>query len=240
MHLFGSHLIKKYYSDFREPKDIDWVTNDKSKMKQSSIGSEEYYYIPFSPDREMTPNEIYTVKFSHAIYDIHWKKTMSDIRFLQIKGCKVIPEFLNQLREHWVIVYGEQKRTDFEVESGDFFDDRVKRKINHDELHEMLNSLPTYKKMIADGVTPDIDKFLNLLEDDRKEVLFEESFVIAIERFSNNPDKMAYNNAQQALVTRLHPVWLADYVIENWLKWYWRPINSKFYENYVLIKNQNK
>jgi len=240
MHLFGSHLIKKYYSDFREPNDIDWVTNNKSEMKKSIIGKEEYYYIPFTPDREMTPDEIYTVKVSHAIYDIHWRKTMSDIRFLQIKGCKVIPDFLKQLREHWVTIHGEQHRTDFEVEPGDFFEDRVKRKISHDELHEMLNPSPTYKKMISDGVTPDNEKFFNLSEDDRKEVLFEEAFVIAIERLSNNQDKMAYNIAQQSLVTRLHPVWLADYVIENWLKWYWRPINSKFYENYVLIKNQNK
>jgi len=239
MHLFGSHLIKKYYSDFRKPNDIDWVTNDESEMKKSIIGKEEYYYIPFTPDREMTPDEIYTVKVSHAIYDIHWRKTMSDIRFLQMKGCKVLPEFLKKLREHWVKIHGEQHRTDFEVEPGDFFDDRVKRKVSHDELHKMLNPSPTYKKMIDDGVTPSSVKFFNLTENEKKEALFEESFVIAIERLSNNPDRLAYNIAQQSLVTRLHPVWLADYVIENWMKWYWRPTNSKFYEKYKSIKNKD-
>jgi hypothetical protein len=62
-----------------------------------------------------------------------------------MKGCKVIPDFLKQLREHWVTIHSEQHRTDFEVEPGDFFEDRVKRKISHDELHQMLNpSLRAY------------------------------------------------------------------------------------------------
>lgn len=237
MYLFGSKLIKKYFSDFREPNDTDWVTNDQSKLKQSKIGEEEYYYIPNSPDREMTPDEIYTVKVSHAIYDIHWKKTMSDIRFLQIKGCKIIPDFLQSLRTHWELIHGVQVRTDFEVEPGNFFEDRVRRKLNHDELHQMLNPTPTYLKIIDNGVNPNYDKYHNLTEDERKEILFEESFVIAIERFWTANDRMAYQIAQQSLVTRLHPVWLADEIIKNWNKWYWNPQNSKFYNQYKKIKN---
>jgi hypothetical protein len=237
MYLFGSHLIKKYFNDFRVPNDIDWVTNDISELKKSTK-DEEYYFIPFSPDREMTADEMYTVKVSHAIYDIHWKKTMSDIRFLQIKGCKVIPDLLNQLREYWVGVHGEQKRTDFEVLPGKFFEDRVKRKINHDDLHKMINPNPTYFKMIDGGVTPNPEKFTLLTQDEKKELMFEEAFVISIERFLNQPDKVAYNKAQQNLVTRLHPVWLADFVIENWSKWYWTPSISKFYKEYVTIKNK--
>ena len=237
MYLFGSHLIKKYFNDFRVPNDIDWVTNDISELKKSTK-NEEYYFIPFSPDREMTADEMYTVKVSHAIYDIHWKKTMSDIRFLQIKGCKVIPDLLNKLREYWVGVHGEQKRVDFEVLPGNFFDDRVRRKFNHDDLHKMINPNPTYFKMIDVGVTPNPEKFELLTQDEKKELMFEEAFVISIERFLNQPDKIAYNKAQQNLVTRLHPVWLADFVIENWSKWYWTPSISKFYKEYVTIKNK--
>lgn len=236
MYLFGSKLIKNYFSDFREPNDIDWVTNVKADLPESSK-EEEFYYIPFSPSREMTPDEIYTVKVSHAIYDIHWKKTMSDIRFLQIKGCKVIPEYLEKLREYWQEVHGVQHRTDFEVKPDDFFEDRVKRKINHDDLHKLLNPTPTYLKMIENDVTPIPDKFFKLTEEERKEVLFEESFVLAIERFKNKLDLVAYNKAQQILITGLHPVWLADYVIQNWNKYYWRPSNSNFFENYLKIKN---
>jgi len=237
MYLFGSSLIKKLFSDFREPRDIDWITNDPSQMKKSLIGKEEFYCIPFTPSREMTPNEIYTVKVSHAIYDIHWKKTMSDIRFLQIKGCKIIPSFLSELRDHWNKVHGEQKRTNFDVLPGDFFEDRVRRKINHDDLHTMINPNPTYKNMIDDGVTPNMDKFLSLSEDDQKEVLFEEAFVISLERFQGSPNRAAYQLAQQSLVTRLHPVWISDIVIRNWNKYYWDATRSKFYDNYINLKN---
>jgi hypothetical protein len=226
------------FSDFREPKDIDWVTNDVTKLKKSIIGKEEYYFIPNTPDREMTADEIYTVKVSHAIYDINWKKTMSDIRFLQMKGCKLIPEFLTKLRIYWETVHGVQKRTDFEVKPGKFFDDRIKRKLNHDDLHKMLNPTPTYLKMIVNDVNPSPERFFNnLTDDERKEVLYEEAFVIAMERLGHLPTRAAYNNAQQNLVTRLHPVWLADFIIEHWNDYYWNATNSKFYEQYKTIKN---
>jgi hypothetical protein len=163
---------------------------------------------------------------------------MSDIRFLQMKGCKLIPEFLIQLRSYWETVHGVQHRTDFEVKPGKFFDDRIKRKLNHDDLHKMLNPVPTYLKMIVNDVNPSPDKFFtNLTEDERKEVLYEEAFVIAMERLGHLPTRAAYNTAQQNLVTRLHPVWLADYVIEHWNDYYWNATNSKFYEQYKTIKN---
>jgi hypothetical protein len=236
MYIFGSHLIKKLFDDFREPNDIDWVTNDQTQLKKSIVGKEEYYFIPFSPSREMTADEIYTVKVSHAIYDINWKKTMSDIRFLQRKGCCVIPEFLKQLRDYWETIHGVKKRTDFEVKPGKFFEDRVKRKVNHDDLHKLLNPNPTYLKMIVNDVNPSPELFYkNLTDLERKEVLFEEAFVIATERFSQQPKKSAYNNAQQNLVTRLHPIWLADFVIEHWNDYYWNSSNSKFYEQYKTI-----
>lgn len=240
MYLFGSTLIKSYFSDFRTPNDIDWVTNNEEEIKDiSPKKGEEYYFIPFSPNREMTPDEIYTLKVSHAIYDIHWKKTMSDIRFLQIKGCKVITSFLIKLREFWAKIHGEQKRTDFNVRPGKFFEDRVMRKTNHDDLHKMINSSPTYLKIVNEGeVKPSIDKFSLLSEEEQKEILFEEAFVISLERFKNGTERTTYQMAQQILVTRLHPIWISDIIIENWNKWYWNPLNSKYFKKYTKIKNK--
>ena len=106
-------------------------------------------------------------------------------------------------------------------------------------MHQLLNPNPTYKKIInGEEVTPIPKKFLSLCDNDKKELMFEEAFVIAIERFSNRPDKVAYHFSQQALVTRLHPVWLADFIILNWNKHYWIPTNSSFYKKYVTIKNK--
>lgn len=219
MYIFGSTLIKKHFPDFRNPKDKDWVTNDKSKLKKSTKEN-EYYFIPFSPNREMTPDEIYTLKVSHAIYDIKWEKTMSDIRFLQIKKCKIIPSFLKQLRDFWIKVHGSQKRTNFDVKPGNFFKDRVRRKINHDDLHKMLNPSPTYKKITEkNNVEPSKNKYLSLSDYDKKELLYEEAFVIAIERYSDNFDRKSYQISQKSLVTKLHPVWIADEVILNWNKY---------------------
>ena len=237
MYLFGSHLIKKYFPEFREPNDIDYVTNDKSKLKTSKKG-EEYYYIPDSPSREMTVDEIYTLKVSHAIYDIHWKKTMSDIRFLQNKNAKIDIPYLEKLRKHWDKTH-KKKRVNFDVDSSDFFNDKVKREIEHDDLHIMLNSSPTYLK-IVDGIIPNEDKFFNLTKQEQVDVLFEESFVISIERFSKIGDKSAYNMAQQALVTRLHPIWMADFIILNWNTNFWTAGLSRFYEKYTIIKNKLK
>jgi len=62
-------------------------------------------------------------------------------------------------------------------------------------------------------------------------------FVISIERFSNEFDRVAYQKAQKQLVTKLHPVWIADIIIKNWNKYYWNPSISIFYEKYKNIKN---
>ena len=240
MILFGSHIIKQTYDDFRTPNDRDWYTTDQTVTLPVSNPKDEYYLMECMPDREPTMDEMLTLKVSHAIYDIKWQKTMSDIRFLQIKGHKTIPELLSNLREHWEKVHGKQHRTDFEVEPGKFFEDRVKRKTDHDELHRLINPIPTYLGMIENGVTPNEDLFRNMPDVDRTEVLFEEAFVLAIERFSNLPDMTAYNRAQNLLVTALHPTWLADEVIKNWNRNYWTPSKSRFYEKYKEIKNNDK
>jgi hypothetical protein len=230
MYLFGSKLIKKLFPDFREPNDTDWVTNDPNVQLVKSNRQEEYYYIPHSPNREMTADEIYTLKVSHAIYDIHWAKTMSDIRFLQIKGCKLDHNFLKKLREHWKNIHVNKQRTDFNIEEKEFFNDNVKREIPHDDLHKIFNPIPSYLKII-NGIEPIEEKFNKLSENEKESVCNEEAFVLAIERYKKLPYRQAYHNAQKDLVTRLHPIWLADYIIENWNKKFWR-VKTNYYETY--------
>lgn len=234
MFIYGSQLVKKIFPDFRNPKDTDFVTNDineyQSQINQIGTGF-ELHFIPCSPNREMTADEIYTLKVSHAIYDIHWQKTMSDIRFFQMKGCKIIPEFLSKLRKHWEVVHYNKKRCDFEIQEEMFFKDAVKRKIPHDHLHKIINPNPSYQ-LVVDGVKPNQDKFNSLTISDKNNICFEEAYVIAIERFYDKlPFRTAYNKAQQCLVTRLHPIWLADWVILNWKDLFWTP-KINYYETY--------
>ena len=62
MYLFGSHLIKKYFNDFRVPNDIDWVTNDISELKKSTK-DEEYYFIPFFKKKSNIELKIFSIFF---------------------------------------------------------------------------------------------------------------------------------------------------------------------------------
>jgi hypothetical protein len=239
MFIYGSQLVKRLFPDFREPKDIDYVTNDlteyQNQISQIPSGT-ELHCIPCSPNREMTADELYTLKVSHAIYDIHWQKTMSDIRFFQMKGCKIIPQFLSELRDHWSLVHKNKKRCDFEVEEEMFFKDNVKRTISHDDLHHIINPNPKYQ-LIVDGVKPNKDKFDSLSLLDKNDVCLEEAYVISIERFYGKlPFRTAYNKAQQSLVTRLHPIWLADWVILNWKDYFWTP-KIDYYEIYETAVN---
>lgn len=238
MYLYGSQLTKKIFPDFRKPKDVDFVTNDLNEylsLKSSMGTGTEIHYIPNTPNREMTADELYTLKVSHAVYDIHWQKTMSDIRFFQIKGCQLIPDFLSELRKHWETVH-QNKRCDFDIDEDKFFKDNVKRKIPHDDLHKIINPNPSYQ-LVVDVVKPIKEKFDKLSIVDKNNICFEEAYVIALERFYPQlPFRTAYNKAQQALVTRLHPIWLADWVILNWRDYFWTT-NTDYYEIYETATN---
>ena len=239
MFIYGSQLAKKLFTDFRQPKDIDYVTNDISEYQMQLpliTRGTEIHYIPCTPNREMTPDELYTLKVSHAIYDIHWQKTMSDIRFFQLRGCKIIPEFLSELRKHWEVKHAN-KRCNFEKNEKMFFVDNVSREIPHDDLHKIFNPTPSYN-LVVEGIKPFKEKFDPLSDIDKDNICWEEAWVIAIERFYPKlPYRTAYNKAQQSLVTRLHPTWLADYIIDNWSSTFWTP-KTNYYEIYKTRTNR--
>ena len=240
MYLAGSALARKYFPDFRECKDIDFITNDFSEYSQylkQSTAAQEYHCIPCSPSREMAPDELYTLKVSHAIYDIHWRKTMSDIRFFQKKGCSIDERFLENLREHWRVVHIHPrfKRFDFNsVLNRELFDDNVDRKFSHDDLHLMMSDSPAYKELIDDNFIPQQGIWLSLSHEKKISICFEEAFVVALERFSSETPLTAYNKAQQRLITSMHPLWLADWAIKNWNELYTAslsPLYSRYLEN---------
>ena len=248
MYLFGSQLLKKYFPDFREPQDFDYVINLPSSTYHTEVDYDcngqrsEFYSIPCTPNREMTPDELYTLKVSHAIYDIHWSKTMSDIRFLQLKDCQIDSNFLSQLREYWKTIHtgDKYKRFDFSAKEN-IFNDYVDREIDHDQLHLLFNSEVMFRKFSDDNI-PNQEKFEALPDEIKNKICTEEAYVIAIERFYDKfPMYKAYNNAQRLLITQLHPVFIADHAILNWHAIY-KP-KENFYDVYKrtnLGKNSGK
>lgn len=237
-HLFGSSRIKQLFPDFREPNDADYYFVEGGNPEIGNIPKPyELYYLPNAPNRAMTADEIYTLKVSHAIYNIQWRKHMSDIRFLQMKGCKVIPEFLEELREFWSKIHHDQKYSRFDFTAKEnIFDDKLGRKQPHDELHLMFSDELDFPKF-SDGEIPNENKWNKLSHELKKKICVEEAYVIALERYLNDfTYQRGYVAAQQLLITRLHPVFIADWAIQNWNEIYKAEIN--FYERYRKNKVQ--
>lgn len=241
---FGSTLIKGYFSDFREPQDVDLLTSkplsEEARLSLEKEFSRKYgkkceiYYLPICGNGKMSPDEIYTLKVSHAIYDINWRKHMSDIRFLQLKGCKVIPHLLQDLRTWWKTIHTDKKydRVDFNVDPATFFFDKVNRKHSHDDLHKIFNPHPSFELIVDEGSIKPVEAKFNALDfETQLNVILEEAYVLGVERFYGLTSyRDSYIRVQQMLVTRLQPVWLADFTINNWGKFYTAPIN--FYKVY--------
>lgn len=59
----------------------------------------------------------------------------------------------------------------------------IQRYIDHDQLHFFLNKNPVFLKTLKDSVTVSEELFLKLSLDEKRKLVWEESFVLALERF---------------------------------------------------------
>lgn len=106
----------------------------------------------------------------------------------------------------------------------DFFDDAVKKKYNHDFLHELvaLPDVPMYTRMQKDKTKAWCEKQMwdEFTYDEKLKCVWEESSVIALERFIiPNPDhsyKLAYIKALDKVCTTLCSGWFRDFAIDNY------------------------
>lgn len=231
MYFFGSRLMKRllppHLASRVNPRDTDLVTPSKGEYEKTKnlIGNSrnlEVYHLPVHPHRELTLDEYYTLKVSHAIYPISWNKTMSHIRGMQLAGAEIVPQFLSELRDFWSVNHNSKKyrRFDFNeaLNHGDLFNDVVKRKQHHDDLHQLLvgSDTPAYHLIAPRGGIPLMDLWDKLSEEQKFEVALQEALVFTLERGGGLPFARAFNASNEALVARLHPVPIADWVIMNW------------------------
>ena len=104
-----------------------------------------------------------------------------------------------------------------------FFNGNVERVYEHDSVHRAVAfyDRPMFERILRDGsdVAVDKKKFDALTFDEKKALVFEECFVIALERELFARDgrgyKAAYANALKALVTRLSKGWFPRFIVEN-------------------------
>ena len=231
--IIGSTAMRHWFSDFREPRDLDLIEKESEYSHKQNGQIVECHAIPFIEEFDthvedgfLTPKGLLTLKMSHACWPIKTTKTLSDIEFLQRKGIRDYDhELLNKLRKHWDVVHG--KRPVFlKMKNEEFFTKYVKRKIPHDELHLML---AFGDRPLNERIRPNLESpacsylmFSELTEDEKFKCAQEEIMVIAVERFGINKSFrrsqtiIAVRSALAKLISQMTTGWFNLYMLENY------------------------
>ena len=233
--IIGSTAIKYWYPDFRrEPKDLDIIKGMYADDLRTT-GKMEWLENPILRDHftkpilYITPNELYTLKMSHLFWNINWEKHMFDVQFLRDKGCKLDRELFDKLYRYWESYHGKNKRSDLKMTSKEFFNNALTFPVEHDYVHELLmeheyyegQKEPTYTKILETGEEVDVsmEKFQNLTEKEKFNVVFEEMAVMGIERY---PRTMYYKKVFDRMLKKFiisHcKIDEAIWIIENYKK----------------------
>ena len=230
--IIGSVAKKHWFPDSRTPKDIDLLTPAKISGNHSSTcvvdavwHDEAQWLIDINVDQVFLDADLlYTLKVSHAQWDIHWEKTMSDIMFLKHKGCRLDKVAHARLVPLWEKIHGA-KLVNLNKPNDEFFVDAVGRKYDHDLIHRLVafNESPMHERIRpkSDSAWCDVNLFEALSADEKAQTALEEIMAVAIERgrlTSNSllSDKLRFiNRAYFLLCTSMTKGWFALYLIEN-------------------------
>lgn len=222
--IFGSVAAKHWFPDFREPKDLDYISKENHmtpEVQHYWNGAFEYVLANNKDQKYVDPDFLYTIKVSHAAWDVRWEKTIHDIMFLRRKGCKLDKALYDALYAHWS-VFHRQKRINLNVKNEEFFTQYVGRKLDHDWLHGYLafGAEPMHNRIRKDLGSPLCSEKLwtALSDDDKVKCALEEVYVIATERFipRGYPPKFAKTKSLKNLITTMTKGWFNLFLIENY------------------------
>ncbi|MFE7717519.1 hypothetical protein ACFU44_00580 [Nocardia rhizosphaerihabitans] len=184
-------------------------------------------WIPEGTHRTATLDELYTIKLSHSYWELRngsWNKHMADLVMLQDAGAKPIDWLHDLLYRVWEQRHGK-KKVNLTEESDEFFADAVRRKYDHDSLHESVayGDRPIYEEVLKDGKSVQMDMSkVWAMPFERQIALFrEEVYVTALERkvipsdYSCSP-RGAYAWALRRTITSLTKGRSARFMSENY------------------------
>lgn len=190
----GSHALQKLGVCNRVPKDLDLWTDTQPDPEIE--GKVDLFWHPLLS--EIVPETsqwvhpsldlMYTMKLSHSHWDLKngsWGKHVADLIQLQNAGASLLwPEY-KILYKVWEETHGK-KVMNLDQDKTEFFDDAVRRKYDHDSIHESVafGDHPIYEEILKDGASVDVDpQKLWALPHSRIVQLFtEEVCVTALER----------------------------------------------------------
>ena len=225
-------IIGSFASNLREPNDLD-VMYYGDKPDISSNLRIEFHEEPAEIVEALLENAkddtadldtIYTLKLSHVFWPVNHEKTIHDIIMLSRQGCKINYLLFYKLKKYWTKVHGDKSFLSLKKNKDDFFNDYVKKVVDHDLIHTWVAKYdePLYKKCLADGETvlTDWTKFQSLPHEDRVHMIREEIMTIGIERFGilNNfetPSGICYNKAMRLTITNLLKNEFANFMAFN-------------------------
>lgn len=228
----GSVALKHWCPDFtRASPDIDVLCNVGCVSRKPSEFNVESHWYPVAEqimDRNQDStfvdlNMLYTIKVSHAAWDVKWKKTMFDIGFIKRHGAKIEHEdIFDSLVKHWSTVHGA-KRVNLKMQNDQFFTDAVKRNIDHDALHRLVanGNAPMHTLIRPDAESPwcDFQLWDKLSYTDKIKTAAEEICVIAIERYLTDTKTssilVASSKAYRNLILSMTTGWFNRFLIEN-------------------------
>jgi hypothetical protein len=212
----------------RTPKDVDVFSPDAAGENVDSFWHPYFeLWIPDGTYRYATLDELYTIKVSHAYWELRngsWNKHMSDVVMLKRAGAKLDEPLHNLLYKVWCEEHGS-KQVDLKLEADEFFSDAVKRRYVHDSLHESVayGERPLYESVLKPGksVQMDMDAIWALSFDDQVKLFREEIYVTALERLVIPHDyrfspARAYAWALRRTITSLTKGWSARFLVENY------------------------
>ena len=236
--LFGSAAIRSYFPLFREPNDLDYMVDperveflrDCSRTRRNDpenpFKNAKWEYYPLVPGLEMKRiidiTDQYTLTLSHMIRKqdgVNWNKHLYTIRFLKENGCVYDRAKFDKFTEFWDQQFGKRRIPDFDQPNDEFFKDRVKRKMNHDELHQHFSfyEKPLFTQLKFDQTRAKTEEVLfnKLSFEDQIKTVLEEIFTICAERLIDENYKLAFNKILRMLVF-ISPEWFSLFILDNY------------------------
>lgn len=253
MLIYGSYAMKYWFPHyFREPKDIDVVVYNIEKYDNKFLRNleektglpVEVNYAPYFDifkdnlqESILIPDDILSVRISHAMYNYNLHKTILDIIFLKKQGAVFDVDKVNHLRKFWKVRYRNfREQMNMEQSPEVFFNSNVARYIKHDELHEKLklDSIPAFEKILRDpnGETVAVskNKFESLSYEEQLSTVLEEVFVLACERhYKEIKAKDAYLIALADFITRMTSGWYNLFILDN-IEFFWTFNNPEIFD----------
>lgn len=233
--IIGSTAAAHWYRDWREPKDFDVMASAEDAVPPSPEGMWGDVFVhpriadlrPLPAGVYATPSELYTLKHSHAYWELRngsWSKHMADLLTLKRRGAKLIESWHDVLYEIWEDIHG-RKVVDLTKEADEFFADAVKRVYDHDSIHRSVAyepGRPIYEGLLKEGksVQMDMARAWRLPFDDQVKLFREEIYATALERiviprdYRTSPGA-AYQWALRRTITSLTRGRSAKFIVEN-------------------------